>query len=280
MRTNFLLMTLMNEAGVDGAAAGGSNASAPSTTDSATSNGSVLGGAGQSIAINELIPEKFRVVGDDGNFNLEASARRLAESYSALERRAGSGDLPPRSVDEYSLEGALPEGLDPAEIMKDPTTQSFLKRCHAKGMTNVQVQEVLNFALTEWAPKLVEANGELAQEEAVSQLRDTWKSDQEFNHNLQSAYRAFMAYADSADRDQIDSIGNNPIVIRLLANIGREMSEDRPAGGLSAPGAGSQDALTLMQSEAYRNPNHPDHERVSRQVREIYERKYGTHPVL
>ena len=53
-------------------------------------------GAGEPGA-NDWIPEKFRVVGEDGKLSIESSARKLAENYSLLEKRMGSGDAPPKN---------------------------------------------------------------------------------------------------------------------------------------------------------------------------------------
>ena len=37
-------------------------------------------------------------------FDLEASARKLADGQANLEKRLGAGDLPPKSAEEYALE--------------------------------------------------------------------------------------------------------------------------------------------------------------------------------
>jgi len=52
----------------------------------------------------EFIPEKFRVLGADGKaLDIEASARKMAESYAHLEGRVGSGDVPPKTADDYAV---------------------------------------------------------------------------------------------------------------------------------------------------------------------------------
>jgi hypothetical protein len=59
-------------------------------------------GAGEPGA-NDWLPEKFRVMGEDGKLSIESSARKLAENYTHLEKRMGSGDAPPKTADEYAL---------------------------------------------------------------------------------------------------------------------------------------------------------------------------------
>lgn len=68
------------------------------------------------------------------------------------------------------------------------------------------------------------------------------------------------------------------MVIRMLAKIGAEMQEDAPAGADSNP-AEQQTIRDLMKSEAYMNPKHTDHERVSAQVKAYYQKRYGDQTV-
>jgi hypothetical protein len=68
-------------------------------------------------------------------------------------------------------------------------------------------------------------------------------------------------------------------VLRALAHFGAQLREDRPpADG----GGGAQQVQTVEQligSEAYRNPKHADHARVSQAVREHYAKTTGTTPI-
>ncbi len=96
--------------------------------------------------------------------------------------------------------------------------------------------------------------------------------------NIGLAFRAFNSLTDEGDRGRIDEIGNNPMVIRMLAKIGAEMQEDAPAVTESNP-AEQQTIRDLMKSEAYMNPKHADHERVSAQVKAYYQKRYGDQTV-
>lgn len=101
-------------------------------------------------------------------------------------------------------------------------------------------------------------------ETAQTELSDTWKTEQEFKANIADAQTAFNRFASPEDKAKIDEIGNNPIVIRLLANIGKGLQEDQPAG--QAQGIQQADVKKLMASDAYRNANHPDHKATHAQV--------------
>lgn len=225
---------------------------------------------------NDWIPEKYRVVGEDGKLNVEGSARKLADAYTHLEKRMGSGDTPPKTADDYAPE-VKAEGFNWDEFKADPRMQSFMKSAHAKGITNDQ----MGFIISEYAqiaPELVNGAAALDSEAAATQLRETWKTDAEFNKNIGLAFRAFNSLADDGDKGRMDEIGNNPMVIRMLAKIGAEMQEDAPAGG-DVNLEEQQSIRDLMKSPAYMDPKHADHDRVSAQVKAYYQKRYGDQTV-
>lgn len=246
---------------------GGNNSDAGNTSGTSL----LSTGAGEPGA-NDWLPEKYRVSGEDGTVNVEQSARKLAEAYTHLEKRMGSGDTPPKSADEYAPKVEA-EGFNWEEFKADPRMQSFMKTAHAKGITNDQMSFVLNEYMQQ-APGLVGGAAELDAESANTQLREVWKTDAEFKQSIGMAFRAFNTLADEADKGRIDEIGNNPMVIRMLAKVGAEMQEDAPAGG-DINLAEQQSVRDLMKSPAYMDSKHADHERVSGQVKAFYQKNYG-----
>ncbi len=76
----------------------------------------------------DWLPEKFRVMKDD-KLDEAASARKLAESYKALEQH--KGPLPPAAPEEYTIapltdaEGNPVEGVNVDEFTADPMYKSF-----------------------------------------------------------------------------------------------------------------------------------------------------------
>lgn len=185
-------------------------------------------------ADNDYIPEKYRVNGADGKLDINASSRKMAEAYSNLEKRVGTGDLPPKTVEEYAPKLAV-EGFDWEEFKKDESSQAFLKGAHAKGLTNAQVEYVLGEYLKA-APQLLEGSAMLDQQQAGEALRSEWKTDAEFKSNLGASYRAAQAFG--GDGDGLGSFaklqakfGNDPDFIAFTARIGREMNEDTVPGG-------------------------------------------------
>lgn len=231
------------------------------------------------VPIADRIPEKYRVFGgDDGKaFDLERSAGKLADAYGHLEKRLGTGDLPPESADLYKLDFSnAGEGFNVEEFMTGEGTQSFLKAAHAKGMTNSQVQFAVEFAMNEFAPQLMNGAAAISHDECISSLKSTtWKSDAEYSQNMQAANRAFMS-APQELRDRLDKkFGNDPDFIQFAAQFGREMREDSsisdsaPAGGIT-----QADVDKIMLSPEYKNERHPDHQRLSKLVSDWYAKKH------
>ncbi|EDK8543073.1 hypothetical protein L8092_004908 [Salmonella enterica] len=232
-------------------------------------------GAGEPGA-NDWLPEKFRVMGEDGKISIESSARKLAENYTHLEKRMGSGDAPPKTADDYAPKVEV-EGFNWEEFKADPRMQGFMKTAHAKGITNDQMSFILG-EYAQRAPELAGGAAALDSEAATTQLREVWKTDAEFKQNIGLAFRAFNSLADDADKGRIDEIGNNPMVIRMLAKVGAEMQEDAPAGG-DVNLEEQQTIRDLMKSPAYMDPKHADHERVSAKVKAYYQKRYGDQTV-
>ncbi|MDM3130099.1 hypothetical protein [Citrobacter sp. CK205] len=262
------------EPGTEQSGGGGDNDGGNNPGTGEPSGNSLLStGAGEPGA-TDWLPEKFRVMGEDGKLSIESSARKLAENYTHLEKRMGSGDAPPKTADEYAPKVEV-EGFNWEEFKADPRMQSFMKSAHAKGITNDQMSFILG-EYAQRAPELLGGAAALDAEAATTALRENWKTDQEFKQNLGMAYRAFQQLAEPGD--DINAVGNNPMVIRMLAKVGKEMQEDGPVGG-DINLAEQQSIRDLMKSPAYMDPKHADHERVSAQVRAFYQKTYGDQSV-
>ncbi|MGP6391734.1 hypothetical protein ACSR9J_11830 [Citrobacter koseri] len=264
------------EPGAEQSGGGGDNDGGNNPGTGEPSGNSLLStGAGEPGA-TDWLPEKYRVVGDDGKLSIEGSARKLADAHTSLEKRLGSVGTPPKTADEYEPKVEV-EGFNWDEFKADPRMQSFMKAAHAKGITNDQMGFIIG-EYAQRAPELVGGAAELDAEAATTQLREVWKTDAEFKKNIGLAYRAFNSLADDADKGRMDEIGNNPMVIRMLAKVGAEMQEDAPAGG-EVNLAEQQTIRDLMKSPAYMDPKHADHERVSAQVKAYYQKRFGDQTV-
>jgi len=255
-----------------GAGAGGAGEGAAAVAAGSVLAGAAAGEGGQGQAV--AIPEKYQVKKEDGSLDIEASSLKLAEAYGHLEKRMGSGDVPPKTAADYQI--AVPEALkDQWNPKEDAKLQDFLGKAHAAGMTQAQLDMVMS-AYHETAQQLVGGNRQISRDECTADLRKDWKDDATFKAEVRKSHKALMAY--SANEDDANAIlsdyGNDPRLIRLLARVGGEMREDssiNPGGTLQ----GGQSIESLMSSEAYNNQKHPDHDRVSKQVGEYFKKKNG-----
>lgn len=276
LRFNSRIGFYFNDGTGDG---GGSSEGAdptPSPAEPAPPSGSAIS-EGHNPSFQESIPEKFRVFegeGDEAQFNLEGSAKKLLDSYSALEKRGGA----PESPEDYSLDGeSIAEGFDFDEFKKE--NQAFLKSMHAAGLNNGQVQKVLEYGMKELIPGLMQGNQSLSQDDALNHMKtEVWKDGNEYAQNMTFSGRAYSSLSEElqAEVNNPDqpggAIGNHPTFLKVMSLFGKEMGEDRPP----AEETGMGDVVEiekLMLSDAYRNPKNPDHEKVSRQVRAYFEKK-------
>lgn len=225
---------------------------------------------GSSEVRSTAIPERYQVRTEGGSLDVEASSLRLSEAYNNLERRLGAGDMRPSSADEYqiAMPGELTELLNPKE---DQVLGAFMKEAHAAGYTQKQMDLVMG-KYFELAPQLATGSMQLSADDCVAELKTEWKTDEQYNAEVKKAFRAAQAYGDKDAEAIIAKCGNDPAVIRLFARIGAHIGEDtslNPGGTLPA----GRSVQSLMNSEAYSNPKHHDHARVSAQVQRHFARQ-------
>ena len=63
-------------------------------------------------------------------------------------------------------------------------------------------------------------------------------------------------------------IGNNVAFIKMAAYFGSQMTEDKPINNGTPVNV---DIQSLMRSEAFFNPKHPDHKSVKAQIDSYYD---------
>ena len=277
---NLRKFVLMDEA--PGAAGGGEPAvavapvAAPAPAAPATPAPSLLAAAKAEAppapAPSEWIPEKFRVLNGE-TLDVEASARKLAESYAGMEKRLGSGDVPPKTADDYVI--TVPDQFKDV-WQEDDRMKAFKNDAIGAGLTQKQFDFVMG-KYFDAAPGLVQGAAQLDATKATEELKQVWKTDGEFKANIGDALKAFEKFADPQDMGRIDEIGNNPMVLRMLAKIGKEVGE---AGGIPRDGGSTaaDNVQDLLKSDAYLNSKHPDHKQVSQKVQAFYSNKYGNVP--
>lgn len=232
---------------------------------------------------HDWISDKFRVSGDDGAVNVEASARKLAEAYGNLEKRFGSGDVPPADVSGYKI--TVPEahaevlaGWDPAS---DQSLQAFLANGHKLGMT----QAVADLVVGEYGRVMAELKGmqsnvDMQAEQTAAALREVWKDQAEFDRNVGLSYQAGTKLAAKlgVDFDEFNAaLGNNPMFLRLAAALAPEMQEDTPQG-TNAPdlqeGDFKSQVAALNAEKAALPEKDPRRAQVQARINALYAKQY------
>lgn len=237
------------------------NLEQPQAIEQDTTATTALGTADNS-SIETAIPEKFKVTAEDGSVDYKATVAKLSESYTGLEKRVGTGDIAPKSVDEYKVER---EGFDFEEFKKDESNNSFLKSAHAQGITNKQ----LDFLLSEYdkrAVDLVSNSSQIDTDTTVQTLQSEWGD--KYEANIFNAVKAARACGITDEQINDPLIGNNVAFIKMAAYFGSQINEDKPVSNGTPVNV---DITSLMRSEAFFNPKHPDHKSVKAQIDSYYD---------
>ncbi|MCP2076416.1 UNVERIFIED_ORG: hypothetical protein J2Y77_005852 [Pseudomonas lini] len=247
----------------------------PATTEPPAA--SVLGSA----ATVDFIPEKYRTNKEDGSLDLEASSRKVAEAYKHLETRMGSGDVPPKTADEYAVKLEGVEGFNWDEFKADEGTQSFLKGAHAKGLTNDQVQYVIGEYMKA-APGLIEGGAQLTTQDCTAALKAVWTDETAMKTNVTASYRAAETFASEAGKPGnfqalMSKYGNDPDFIAFTANIGKELKEDTPINGGGVVNDGDFAVKTAeLRAQLEALPQHdPKRAGIKAQLDGMYDAKYN-----
>lgn len=219
------------------------------------------------------VPEKFHVKGEGDKLDPAATLAKALEHRDHLEKRLGAGDLPPKSAAEYAFE--MPEDMKDFSLKTD-RLDAFKEQAHAKGITGEQFKWMMASYLKA-APDLMEGAAAMTAAQARAELQKVWTQPAEMDQGIDNASRALRALP----KDLVEAtreLGTNPAFLRAMSHFGAQLREDRPPAGDG--GAQTQQTVEqMMASEAYRNPKHADHARVSEQVRKHYQNVAGTAPI-
>jgi len=176
----------------------------------------------------------------------------------------------PDSIDGYEVNV---EGFNYDEFKAIPENQEFLERAREAGLDS----KSLNFLLGEYSqllPAIMEGNAALDTEGCVAAMKETWGADTDTNFGFAQAAANSAIQNGILTAEEVNSpeFGNNPLVLKMAAYFGQQLSEDTPPSNTQQ--SGTVDVQSLMASEAYLNDKHPDHKSVSAQVERYYSKTY------
>lgn len=229
------------------------------------------GGAGGAGGEDEefTIPEKFLAKTADGAIDYQAVLKKALPAYTAMEKRMGSGEAPPKSADEYKLEPYLPEG----STIPPESEKRIFGDMHALGLNNKQLQGVMGLFGTYLGENIAQEKASM--ESAMSSLKTVWPGEGEYDKNLKQANYALKMLAPAPLYKSVTSdpkLMSNPALVQLLAAMGDELKEDTSREHLDD--ATTESIGTLKRSPAYLDTKHPDHKSVVAQVSEAYSKGY------
>lgn len=237
------------------------NLEQPQAIEQDTTASTVLS-TGNDSSNETAIPDKFKVTAEDGSVDYKATVAKMNESYSYLEKKVGTGEVAPKSVDEYKLER---EDFDFEEFKADESNKEFLTEAHKHGITNKQ----LDFLISEYdkrAVNLVSNSSQIDTDTTVQTLQSDWGQD--YEKNIFNAVKAARACGITDEQINDPMIGNNVAFIKMAAYFGSQMTEDKPINNGTPVNV---DIQSLMRSEAFFNPKHPDHKSVKAQIDSYYD---------
>ncbi len=234
-----------------------SEAAETTTTTETIAEGSLLSSAAPvEQDWTATVPDKFKA---DGQINHQA----IYQGYQQLESRMRDIGLPPESADKYEMTYA-DDITDEAKI-PDEHLKGLQQFAHDNALSQKQFQTLASGWQKEIdafrSQFIDEYNLDPAKqvETARAALLETFKDSAVLDKNLTQAANALIKIVpDAALRSAIsDKLGNDPDLIKALAQFGATLREDSPL-----PPTGSQpveDMTKLLASPAANNPHHPEY---------------------
>lgn len=206
----------------------------------------------------------------------DASPAEMADFYNKLGR--------PGAADGYKFSETTVEGAP-----KDEATQKWARDIfHKHGLTQKQADGLYQdyVAKVGGDMKSMQEARSAQREQALEQLRGEWKGN-EFDVNVQLAQRAVKTFGseDLVKYLNESGEGDNPMLIKLFANIGKQLGEDQAFGGRSSQSgfvAGPEAAkaeIGKLQTDtdfqkAYMNRDAPGHKEAVERMERLFKVAY------
>lgn len=224
----------------------------------------------------------------------------VIKSYGELEKMVGGEKivLPKKDKDGNYAKGELERFLSAVGLPKDATgykvnmpeglsingetLAAFLAKAHQQGLLPHQVQFMMDelAGIVKQGTDAQKENAEKAHNEAALNLRTKWGMS--YDQNKSIANKVLQGFAPDKNKlaDIVSRYGNDPILIELLANVGKGMSEDSLSaagmrGQLLDPASADAEIKKIMSDKTspYWNATHPDHKYWVNRMTELYKMK-------
>lgn len=255
----------------DGASADAGSAAAATDDAALTPEQRALKAAEKDTRRPKHVPGKFWNA-EKGEVNLEAWSKSTAE----LEGRIRDVGLPPKDAAEYKFD--LPDTFKAAGVDFDPDTVASLKAfAHKAGYSQKQFESTMT-ALYSSVDSIVQTAERMDRSQTMKALTDHYKTPDAVQGAVKAAYDVFSAYADEEEMQHLYRVVNDPVAVRVLSKIGKELKED--------PGVNVGDILTgdnvddlMAKGSPYWDQSHPQHVRTKQKVEAHFRAKGGNRKV-
>ena len=204
------------------------------------------------------VPAKFWDA-ENGEVKFDAWAKSTKE----LETRMKDVGLPPESPDGYKFE--VPAAFKQAGVELDPDQfNGFRNFAHKAGMSQKQFDAAMG-ELYANVETMVQMGERLDKAQTMQALTEHYKTPDAIQQNVKAAYDVFSAYADEEEMKHLYRVVNDPIAVRVLAKINKELQEDP---GLNAGAMVSGESLDepMKAGGPYWDATHPQHQRTKEKV--------------
>lgn len=186
----------------------------------------------------------------------------------------------PETADKYEV--TIPNDME--HFMPKEDISQFKNVAHKIGLNNEQVNALMEFQVSATKNAIDNEGNVLKQEkeQSTEALKKEWGYD--YDKNVRAAQRALNVYGDAELQQLLSetSAGNNPAVVKFLATIGKEVTEDMAQNTTNnrlatSPLDAKEEINNVMAdtSHAYFNPSHPNHEIAVEKMRQLHEKVYG-----
>jgi hypothetical protein len=147
----------------------------------------------------------------------------------------------PATPQEYQIQ--LPEG----QTLEDDYLQVATERAYELGLSSKQLNKVFQRELAEREQAAIDQANYV--EQSVVQLKSIWGSD--YENRVAGASNALRIYKDEMPEyaAELEAYANNPLVIKLLSDIGETMQEKGHAGMQAANNYGMTVSDAKMKKE-------------------------------
>ncbi len=183
----------------------------------------------------------------------------------------------PEKADGYKLTPV--ENLHKSVQITPESSKAYFDVAHRLGLTQAQADGLNKWYLESVSGGLAKQDQatEAMANEAATKLRQEWGPD--FGVNLARANKLIQKFGGKDGTAAFGDLGNNPAVLKVLASIGKKMSEDTiRLGGVpdleQTPETAKQQIVEINKKIQATSQDAPEYQGLLKQKKELYDIAY------